>query len=63
MSEILLSSFIIMLASLAGVIFVWKNLGRLIEKNLHFLVSFSAGVFLFVTYNLSLETIEHAQTL
>ena len=49
-----------MLASLAGVIFVWKNLGRLIEKNLHFLVSFSAGVFLFVTYELSHETIEHA---
>jgi zinc transporter ZupT len=60
--EIILSSLLIILASLVGVIFVWKNLGKIIEVNLHFLVSFSAGVFLFVSYSLSQETIEHAKT-
>ncbi len=52
-----------MLASLIGVISVWKKLGQLIEKNLHFLVSFSAGVFLFISYNLILETMEKASTI
>lgn len=61
MLEIILASLVIMLASLVGVVSVWKKLGKIIEKNLHFLVSFSAGVFLFVTYNLGLETIEHAE--
>jgi zinc and cadmium transporter len=51
-----------MLASLTGVISVWKQFGRIIEKNLHFLVSFSAGVFLFVSYQLGNEAIEHART-
>jgi zinc and cadmium transporter len=52
-----------MLASLMGVISIWKNIGQLIERNLHFLVSFSAGVFLFITYHLSTETIEHASSI
>lgn len=52
-----------MLASLVGVISVWKNIGQMIERNLHFLVSFSAGVFLFITYELSHETIEHAKNI
>jgi len=60
MLEIIFSSVIIMLASLIGVVSVWKHVGAVIERNLHFLVSFSAGVFLFVTYELSHETIEHA---
>lgn len=51
-----------MLASLVGVISVWKNFGQIIEKNLHFLVSFSAGVFLFITYELSHEAIEQAKS-
>jgi len=62
MLEIILSSFIIMFSSLIGVISVWKHIGDTIERNLHFLVSFSAGVFLFVTYELSQETIEHASS-
>ena len=49
-----------MLASLGGVISVWKKAGRLIEKNLSLLVSFSAGVFLIVSYQLGVETIEHS---
>lgn len=51
-----------MSASLIGVISVWKRFGLIIEKNLHYLVSFSAGVFLFITYELGHETIEHFPT-
>lgn len=49
-----------MLASLSGVIFLWRGVGRLLEKNLSFLVSFSAGVFFVIAYELSGEAIEHA---
>lgn len=52
-----------MLASLSGVIFIWKNLGKFIEKNLSFLVSFSAGVFLFITYLLSIETVHYSKSI
>jgi zinc transporter ZupT len=62
MLEIFIASLLIMLASLVGVISVWKNLGQLIEKNLHFLVSFSAGVFLYISYELSAETIHEAHS-
>ncbi|MEX0933963.1 MAG: ZIP family metal transporter [Candidatus Paceibacterota bacterium] len=60
MIEILLYSLGIMVVSLTGVILLWGNAGRLIERNLSFLVSFSAGVFLVVTYLLASETIEGA---
>ena len=60
MFAIILSSIIIMLASLVGVVSVWKNLGKIIERNLHFLVSFSAGVFLVIVVHLGLEIMEHA---
>lgn len=53
--NIILSSLAIMLASLIGAISVWKKLGTTIEKNLHYLVSFSAGVFLFIAYELGHE--------
>lgn len=59
---IITSSLIIMLASLIGVISIWKKFGQIIGNNLHFLVSFSAGVFLFISFHLSLETIHHAST-
>ncbi len=59
MIPIILSSFAIMLASLVGVISVWSKLGNIIEKNLHYLVSFSAGIFIIISYNLAYETVEH----
>lgn len=55
LTYIILSSIGIMLASLIGAISVWKKLGTIIEKNLHYLVSFSAGVFLFIAYGLAHE--------
>lgn len=60
MTEVLLFSILVMMASLVGVFAIWRNVGRFIEKNLSLLVSMSAGVFVFITYNLTGETMEHA---
>jgi zinc and cadmium transporter len=63
MLETLGLSLLIMSASLSGVFFLWKSAGAFIEKNLRYLVSFSAGVFLFVTYLLMIEVFEHTTNL
>lgn len=56
--ELLIASFAVMLASLVGVITIWKGAGSWIERNLSKLVSFSAGVFLVVALALTLESFE-----
>ena len=61
--EIFLYSAIVMLASLVGVVFVWHKAGQIIERNLSFLVSFSAGVFIVIAYQLGTEAVEHSDTL
>jgi len=53
----------VMIASLVGVIFVWGRIGNFIQRNLCYLVSFSAGVFLIVALQLSLEVFEESQSL
>jgi len=63
MLEILVYSLLIMLASVVGVLAVWKQLGATLDRNLHFLVSFSAGVFLIVTYELGQEVLGHTNGL
>ena len=63
MIEILLYSVLIMLASLVGVFSVWRRAGRAIERNLNLLVSFSAGVFIVIAYQLGIEVVEHSATL
>ena len=63
MIEILLYSVLIMLASLVGVFSVWRRAGRAIERNLNLLVSFSAGVFIVIAYQLGIEVVEHSDTL
>ncbi|MBI4086729.1 ZIP family metal transporter [Candidatus Kaiserbacteria bacterium] len=60
MVYILLACALVMLASFVGVLSVWKHLGEHIERNLSMLVSFSAGVFLLIGYELARETLEHA---
>lgn len=60
MFEVLIASFLVMLAALSGKLITWRQAGPLIERNLHFLVSFAAGVILVVIYQLSSEIIEHA---
>lgn len=59
MLEIIFASVIIMLASLVGVVSIWKKIGSIIERNLTYLVSFSAGVFLIISYQLSQEAMFH----
>ena len=61
--EILFYSFVIMLASLSGLVLIWKSAGKFLTKNLPFFVSFSAGVFLVLAYQLSLEALELAPSL
>lgn len=63
MIEILSYSVLIMLASLVGVFSVWHRVGQVIERNLNLLVSFSAGVFTVIAYQLGVEVVEHSDTL
>jgi zinc and cadmium transporter len=63
MIELLFYSFIIMLASLVGVVSLWYKVGHIIERNLNLLVSFSAGVFVVIAYQLGRESLEHSSSL
>jgi len=63
MLEVLIASFLVMLVSLSGKLVAWRGLGALIERNLHFFVSFAAGVLLLVAWSLSQELVEHAGSL
>lgn len=58
MSYAFIAAFVIMLASLSGAVFAWHSAGHWIEKNLRYLVTFSAGVFVIVSYGLFTESIE-----
>lgn len=60
MSYILLAAFVVMLASLVGVLFVWRSIGKIVENKLSLLVSFSAGVFLLIVIQLLREVFEHS---
>jgi zinc and cadmium transporter len=60
MIELIALSFLIMLASLVGVVTVWRGVGSFVERKLDFLVSFSAGVFVVFLYGLASEAVEHA---
>lgn len=51
-----------MLASLVGVFFISSGAGAFFGRNMGYLVSFSAGVFLIIAYGLSNEALEHAPT-
>lgn len=63
MIELIAAAVLVMCASLIGVVSVWRQAGERIERNLHFLISFSAGVFLVIAYHLATETIGHAGSL
>lgn len=55
---LILSAFLVMAASLVGVIAVWRRAGHYIEDRLDLLVSFSAGVFLVFAYQVAHEAVE-----
>lgn len=63
MTLLLIACAAVMLASLVGVFFISSSTGRFFERNMGYLVSFSAGVFLIIAYGLSTETLEHAPSL
>ena len=63
MLAIIISSLIIMLASLVGIIFTWSVFGPFIKKNIELLVSFSSGVFLILIIGLSSEIFEHVNNI
>lgn len=63
MLEIIIASLVIMLASLAGVFFIWKGVGKVVSRNLHYLVSLSAGVFLVVSFQLAQEVLHETANL
>ncbi len=60
--EVFIASFIVMLAALGGALSFWKVIGLFIEKHLGVLISFTAGLFLFVSYELGREAIAHSPT-
>ena len=62
MIEIFPYAVLIMFASLVGVFSVWRRAGRVVERHLSLLVSFSAGVFLVIAYQLGIEALEHSNT-
>jgi zinc and cadmium transporter len=55
----LVASLAVMLVSLSGVLFTSRKLSGWVERNLKYLISFSAGVFLIIFFNLTSETLEH----
>ncbi len=63
LTSALFASFAVMLVSLSGKLITIRGLGPLIEKNLHYFVSFAAGVLLVVAASLSVEIVEHAGSL
>ncbi len=58
--EIFIASFVVMLAALGGALSFWKVIGLFVEKHLGILISFTAGLFLFVSYELGREAIFHS---
>lgn len=60
MIEIVVAAFAVMLVSLVGVVATWKILGNWMTRYLHYLISFSAGVFLVIALGLSREVLAHA---
>jgi zinc and cadmium transporter len=60
MTYILIACFIVMLASLSGVLFLGKVASRWTERNLKYLISFSAGIFIIVVYRLAEEAIRES---
>ncbi len=63
LTSVLIASVLVMLVSLSGKLVTWRGIGPTVEKNLHFFVSFAAGVLLVIAYNLSMEIIEHEGSL
>lgn len=60
--EILIASIVVMLAAFGGALSFFKTIGSAIERRLGLLISFTAGLFLFVSYELGREAVAHSNT-
>jgi zinc and cadmium transporter len=58
---IILSAFIIMLASLVGKLLMFKGMGEFIEKNSQYLTTFASGVFIVLAFSLIKEVFHASQ--
>lgn len=56
----LLASVLVMLAAFSAKLITWRGIGAHIERNMHFFVSFAAGVLLVIAWNLGEEIVEHS---
>ncbi len=63
LAYIALASLAVMGSSLIGVIALWRNAYFFIEKNISYLVSFAAGVFVFTVISLTHEAREYGSLL
>lgn len=59
----LIASFLIMLASLVGVLFMWKTLGEWLTPRLRYLIALAGGVFTVIIYGLIKEALHEGLSL
>jgi zinc and cadmium transporter len=59
----LLSLVAIILVSFVGVVFAWKTFGDWLKPRLHYFITFAAGVFVVIIYNLLEEAVHVGNTL
>ena len=61
-ASVFIAAFVIMLASLSGKLFVWNAASNWFNRNLRYLVTFSAGVFIIASYGLFEESFNFGGT-
>lgn len=59
---VLIASCVIMLASLAGVVFTWKTIGVWLKPRLHYMVALATGVLMVMAYSLIEEALHEGLT-
>src|SRR5688500_4953149 len=62
-TELLIAIVVIMSASLSGVLFLNKKLHKWLQHNLRFLITFSMGVFIVITYQLIEESLHQSTSI
>jgi zinc and cadmium transporter len=61
--EIFIASLVVMAAALGAAVAFIKVVGKAVERHLSILISFAAGLFLFVSFELGREAIDHAPSI